>query len=295
MAFTNIPPDIVLPAGATLGMGSGAVYIGGPQMPAEMIAQGYLVGLLFFTGPGEVNGVEYWFIALSNDGSPISSFVRGMKLVGTATPTVFEFEGRSLGLANSDWSAQVNQLLFRADSSVQIESFASNPVIAGLNGVRFQSASQPFNESAVAYNLGTKPVIGAASTSTTIDVWQQQVNSIVIGGSTVTRTVEWIQTIDYIVDMRIKITTAGATLPGGTSFAWNVTNAPAPNVSDPFNLDLQGIARVVDFPSTGIWWCPVSLGNAAGVCNIAINFSGSLIGPNLSSAFFQFSYSAIKP
>jgi hypothetical protein len=88
MAFTNPPPDITVPSGASLAAGTNTMYIGGPSLPSELTAAGFRNAIVFYSGAaGAAAGIEYWFIAHESVVAGVSydGMVQGFKKIGDPT------------------------------------------------------------------------------------------------------------------------------------------------------------------------------------------------------------------
>lgn len=123
--------DIAFPSNGALTPGSGTVYIGGPRLPAELVAAGMKGAIVFFSVSGDTL-VEYYFLAYqllpdpANPTDNIPAIVIGSKNVGDANLN-FAFNAGAEGDAfPSTFLAPLRQSA--SQSSVRIDGRPLNVV-----------------------------------------------------------------------------------------------------------------------------------------------------------------------
>ena len=123
--------DIAFPSNGSLTPGSGTVYIGGPRLPAELVAAGMKGAIVFYSVSGDTL-VEYYFLAYqllpdpANPTDNIPAIVIGSKNVGDANLN-FAFNAGAEGDAfPSTFLAPLRQSA--SQSSVRIDGRPLNVV-----------------------------------------------------------------------------------------------------------------------------------------------------------------------
>lgn len=195
--------DITLPSNVAPTTGSGALYLGGPQLPAELKNAGYTSAIVWFSDGNAF--LKYWFMARYGD-LAVDSWTFGYCTVAP---------GPTLGtLVNMD--------------AINAFSFPTNDVqrdITKIHGLVGSGAFVRLSKDG--------PIIKADYALTGMDGWISTTRTRTIGGvANCTVNVDWRITIDYIIDVRIYITCPSA--PGVGSGVVNValsTTMPQPDYS----------------------------------------------------------------
>lgn len=249
--------DLLLPSNGVQACGSGTVYIGGPQLPSDLILGGYTNGVVFWSTPTQcAQGVEYFFIA-----QRAGLWVLGMK------PTVGLFrETVRMGWDGSEWITRVISP-GAADRSTLLLSENYWQAIAG------SSAGD------------TQWSIIKGSAQAGQDTWISSVSSRTVAGvANVTCSRSYRVTPDYWVDFRFAFQFPSA--PAVRQ--WAVTSIIDPLVSPDAN-PVQNPKGIAHDTAGGVYACEAQP-------NGTLVFIGPASNPGGLTEFRgQLSYSIAKP
>lgn len=207
--------DITLPSTGQLVPGSGTIYIGGPQLPTELMLSGRTGAIVFYSGPvGLAAGIKYWYISLSD-----APGEQALSLGYCIGPNLRE--------------------MYRGGVQPGPELFVTNQVFGGGalrldndNGFQLVSAASL-----------TQPSHIRGSQAAQQDVWVEFSQVFTVAGIANT-TVQYSlrRTPDFIVEVRFAVTFPSA--PATLAFTTIALPGIAPNFS-PDNPPVNGI------PSSG--------------------------------------------
>ena len=175
--------DITLPSNVAPATGSGALYLGGPQLPAELKNAGYTSAIVWFSNGNAY--LKYWFMARYGDLS-VDSWTFGYCTVAP---------GPTLGtLVNMD--------------AINAFSFPTNDVQRDITKIQVLVGSGAF----VRLSKGGPPIIKADYALTGMDGWGTDTSTqTVTGVAGCTLKYWWRWTPDYICEVRYLLTCPATT------------------------------------------------------------------------------------
>ena len=195
--------EITVPSNVSPIPGSGAIYLGGPQLPAELRSYGYTAGLVWFAG--NTSFLKYWFMARESG---------------------VDFERWSFGYCDNAGTLVFldNAVGYAAPDNYLLRSITNLATLTGLGlrgSLRLGTPGNP---------TGTVMLLANFSV-TTQDGWNTSSTTQTFGGvANCTVKIDWRWTPDYIMDLRFSVSCPSA--PTGSTASANLpATVPAIDLS----------------------------------------------------------------
>ncbi len=316
MSFRNVPDDLTLPPTGQLIPGSGTLYIGSKQIPADLLADGALAAFVWFSNSaGLAVGIDYWYIAHLRIGTQADLFQAGYKPTGGTRKAIWGGWLDGSGNQFSTYEAQNNVNLQSSLKDVTLNSLAHDIIgtaaravflegdFAGPGAVQLISPNGNIGFGKASGIPGVNARIGGWSGggtrayikagNTDQETWNSDTSTQTFGGiAGCTVTVEWRITIDYIVEVRFQVHSPSNVPNTNLVFALPAA-VPQCAGTDPFNLGLREIARVAS--STGNHGFAPDLWQGS-TSNVLIDYTNTTVGGINGVDFYgQFIYTIDKP
>ena len=185
--------EITVPSNVAPSPGSGALYLGGPNLPSELSSFGYTSAIVWFAG--NTSFLKYWFMARESD----PSFERW-------TFGYCDLSGTLVNLDNSVGYGPPDNYLLRTLTDIA--------TISGNDLRGFLRLGTPDNPTGTVLLL-------ADFSLTTQDGWNTSSTTQTVGGvANCTVNIDWRWTPDYIMELRFSILCPSA--PSGSTMTANL-------------------------------------------------------------------------